>query len=229
MFFALSPYFKLEPSPSMYFVTFLVCGASHHHRKKTHIFLLFFLPSSPMRLYGICCRSGLWVFSCSVASHGIVGCSSQYWLLLFFLRFQLMLGTASPWLGQSLFVFDFVFLVVGLPSIVSARFGFQDLVFGVLTSMLSFIARGRLHSLLISFRLSFPLYSRISLQLSSHLWWLSLSPCLPLEIWIMFSFVYAMWAWKVIYGLKFSLWFLSGCLLFSLSQVVSFLSIFLLV
>ncbi|WZZ32209.1 hypothetical protein YC2023_015610 [Brassica napus] len=36
--------------------------------------------------------------------------------------FQLMLGTASPWLGQSLFVFDFVFLVVGLPSIVSARF-----------------------------------------------------------------------------------------------------------
>ncbi|KAF2586807.1 hypothetical protein F2Q70_00037549 [Brassica cretica] len=43
-----------------------------------------------------------------------------------------MLGTASPWLGQSLFVFDFVFLVVGLPSIVSARFGFQDLVFGVL-------------------------------------------------------------------------------------------------
>ncbi|KAL0756501.1 hypothetical protein Bca101_094169 [Brassica carinata] len=52
-----------------------------------------------------------------------------------------MLGTASPWLGQSLFVFDFVFFVVGLPSIVSARFGFQDLVFGVLTSMLSFIAR----------------------------------------------------------------------------------------
>ncbi|KAF3601658.1 hypothetical protein F2Q69_00037510 [Brassica cretica] len=117
-------------------------------------------------------------------------------------RFQLMLGTASPWLGQSLFVFDFVFLVVGLPSIVSARFGFQDLVFGVLTSMLSFIARGRLHSFLISLRLPFPLYSCISLQLSSHLWWLSLSPCLPLEIWIMFSFVYAMWAWKVISGLK---------------------------
>ncbi|KAF3509963.1 hypothetical protein F2Q69_00009426 [Brassica cretica] len=95
-------------------------------------------------------------------------------MLLFFLRFQLMLGTASPWLGQSLFVFDFVFLVVGLPSVVSARFGFQDLVFGVLTSMLSFIARGRLYSFLISLRLSFPLYSCISLQLSSHLWWLSL-------------------------------------------------------
>ncbi|CAN6844240.1 unnamed protein product [Brassica oleracea] len=95
-----------------------------------------------------------------------------------------MLGTASPWLGQSLFVFDFVFLVVGLPSIVSARFGFQILVFGVLTSMLSFIARGRLHSFLISLRLPFPIYSCISLQLSSHLWWLSFSPCLPLKIWI---------------------------------------------
>ncbi|KAF3576515.1 hypothetical protein DY000_02030428 [Brassica cretica] len=93
-----------------------------------------------------------------------------------------MLGTASSWLGQSLVVFDVVFLNIGLPSIVSARLGFQDLVFGVLTSMLSFIARGRLHSLLISFRLPFPLYSRISLQLSSHLWWLSLSPCLPLEV-----------------------------------------------
>ncbi|WZZ88535.1 hypothetical protein YC2023_117114 [Brassica napus] len=52
--------------------------------------------------------------------------------------------------GQSLVVFDVVFLVVGLPSIVFARLGFQDLVFGVLTSMLSFIARERLHSLLIS-------------------------------------------------------------------------------
>ncbi|KAF3514448.1 hypothetical protein F2Q69_00000704 [Brassica cretica] len=35
-----------------------------------------------------------------------------------------MLGTASPWFGQSLFVFDFVFFVVGLPSIVYARFAF---------------------------------------------------------------------------------------------------------
>ncbi|KAH0883522.1 hypothetical protein HID58_059618, partial [Brassica napus] len=112
-------------------------------------------------------------------------------------RFQLMLGIASPWLGQSFVVFDVLFLVVGLPSIVFARLGFEDLVFGVLTSMLSFIARGRLHSLLISFRLSFPLYSRISLQLSSHLWWLSLSPCLLVEVYIMFSFVYAMWTWKL--------------------------------
>ena len=166
MFFVLSPYFDHESSPSMYFVTFLVCGASHHHRKNTYIFLLFFLV---FLLYGICCRSGLWVFSFSVDSHGIVGCSSQYWLLLFFLRFQLMLGTASSWLGQSLVVFDVVFLNVGLPSIVSARLCFQDLIFGVLTSMLSFIARGRFHSFLISFRLPFPLYSRISLQLSSHL------------------------------------------------------------
>ncbi|KAF3578454.1 hypothetical protein DY000_02031224 [Brassica cretica] len=63
--------------------------------------------------------------------------------------------SSSP-LDQSLVVFDVVFLVVGLLSIVSARLGFQDLVFGVLTSMLSFIARGRLHSLLISFSSPFP-------------------------------------------------------------------------
>ena len=166
--------------------------------KRLTSFSCFSLSSSPVRLYGICCRSGLWVFSCSVDSHGIVGCSSQYWLLLFFLRFQLMLGTAYPWLGQILVVFDVVFLVVGLPSIVFAHLAFQDLVFGVLTSMFSFIARGRIHSLLISFRLPFPLYSRISLQLSSHLWWLSISPCLPLEVWIMFSFVHAMWVWKLL-------------------------------
>ena len=152
------------------------------------------LPSSPVRLYGICCRSALWIFSYSVDSHGIVGCSSQYWLLLFFLRFRLMLGTASPWLGQSLVVSDVVFLVVCLPSIVYARLGFQDLVFGVLTSIFSFIARGWIHSLLILFRLPFPLYSRISMQLSSHLWWLYISPCLPLEVWIIFLFVNAMWA-----------------------------------
>ena len=137
-----------------------------------------------------------------------------------------MLGNASPWLGQSLVVLDVVFFVVGLPSIVSARLGFQDLVFGVLTSMLSLIARGRVHILLILFCLPFPLYSRISLQLSSHLWWLSFSPCVPLEVSIMFSFMYVMWAWKVISGLKFSLWFLGGCLPFFLPKVVSILSMF---
>lgn len=70
-------------------------------------------------------------------------------------------------MGQSLVVFDVVFLVVGLPSIVSVRLGFQDLVFGDLTYMLSFIVGGQLHGLLISFRLPFPLCSLISLQLSS--------------------------------------------------------------
>ena len=67
-----------------------------------------------------------------------------------------MLGIASSWLGQSLVIFDVVFLNVGLPSIVSARLGFQDLVFGVLISMPSIIARERLHSLMISFCLPFP-------------------------------------------------------------------------
>ncbi|KAL0838136.1 hypothetical protein Bca101_090026 [Brassica carinata] len=44
-----------------------------------------------------------------------------------------MLGTTSPWVGQSLVVFNVVFLVVGLSLIVTARLGFQDLVFADLT------------------------------------------------------------------------------------------------
>ena len=48
-------------------------------------------------------------------------------------------------LGQSLVVIDVVFLVVGMPSIVPARLRFQDMIFGDMTSMLSFIARGWLH------------------------------------------------------------------------------------
>ena len=41
-------------------------------------------------------------------------------------------------MGQSLVVIDVVFLVAGLPSIVFARLGFQDLAFGDLTSMFFF-------------------------------------------------------------------------------------------
>ena len=74
-----------------------------------------------------------------IISHGVVRCSGQYWMLLFFLRFWLMLGTASPLVGSQLVVFDVVFLIVGWPSIF--RFGFQNLVFGDLNYMLSFIAR----------------------------------------------------------------------------------------
>ena len=140
-----------------------------------------------------------------VVSHNVVGFSSQYWLLLFFLRFRLMLKTASPWLGQILVVFDVVFLVVGLPSIVFACLGFQDLVFGDLTSMLSFIARGQFYSLLILFCLPFPLCFLISLQLSSLLAYLVALPfamLTTLGLHNVFVRVYVMWALKVISGLK---------------------------
>ncbi|KAF3604224.1 hypothetical protein F2Q69_00035799 [Brassica cretica] len=72
--------------------------------------------------------SGQDTLCCAVVPHGLVGWSGRYWLLLFFLRFQLMLGTASPWIVSELVVFDGVFIVVGLPSIVPTRLGFQDLV-----------------------------------------------------------------------------------------------------
>ena len=102
---------------------------------------------------------------------------------------------------------------------------FQDLVFGDLTFMLFFIVRGWLHNLLISFRLLLSLYSLISLHLHSwsRLWWLSLSPYLLLQVWIVFSYVYALCAWKIISSLKFELLFFGGRLPFSLPQVVSFL------
>ncbi|KAH0868544.1 hypothetical protein HID58_075566, partial [Brassica napus] len=71
----------------------------------------------------------------------------------------------QTYLRLSLVVFEVVFLVVGLPLLLPSRLGFQDMVFGDLTS----IARGRLHDLMISFCLPFQLCSFISLQLSTLL------------------------------------------------------------
>uniref|UniRef100_A0A0D3CT87 Uncharacterized protein n=1 Tax=Brassica oleracea var. oleracea TaxID=109376 RepID=A0A0D3CT87_BRAOL len=89
-----------------------------------------------------------------------------------------MLGTASPWLGQSLVVFDVVFLVVSLPSIVNVRLGFQDLVFGVYAIFHSSRTAPKFADFVLSL---FPsLFSH--LVTASHLWWFSLSPCLSFEV-----------------------------------------------
>ncbi|WZZ37062.1 hypothetical protein YC2023_020463 [Brassica napus] len=64
--------------------------------------------------------SGVWCFSSSPEKDSHLSLVLPCLLHLF----QLMLGTTSPWLGQSLVVFDVVFLVVGLPSIISARLAF---------------------------------------------------------------------------------------------------------
>ncbi|KAH0917664.1 hypothetical protein HID58_025324, partial [Brassica napus] len=101
-------------------------------------------------------------------------------------------------------IFDVVFPVVGLPSVVPARLGFQYLVFG------------RFHGWLILFRLPFLLYSLISLQLSSLLASLVALP-------------FAMFAnpgldsdflCMVVSGVKLRLWFLGAYLPFSFSQFV---------
>ncbi|KAH0892530.1 LOW QUALITY PROTEIN: hypothetical protein HID58_054959 [Brassica napus] len=120
-------------------------------------------------------------------------------------------------LGQSLVVIDVVFLVAGLPLIVYIRLGFQDLLFGDLTSMLFFLPRGWLHSLLISFCLFLFLCSLVSLHLSSLITSLV---ALPFAIFVtpglvVFFFVYVLCAWKVVYGLKLKLWFLGSWLPFS--------------
>ena len=70
-------------------------------------------------------------------------------------------------MGKSLVVIDVVFLVDGLPSIVFARLGFQDLVFGDLTSMF-FFHSSRMAPRYVDLILSLlSLCSLISLHLSS--------------------------------------------------------------
>ncbi|KAF3567185.1 hypothetical protein DY000_02011646 [Brassica cretica] len=111
-----------------------------------------------------------------------------------------MLGVASLGFGQSLVVFDVVFPVVGLPSIVFARIGFQDLVFGDLTSMLSFITRRRFHGLLILLRLPFlMLFYLVAAFITVHI--------------------------SVVSGVKLKLWFLGAYFPFSLSRFVSLVSL----
>ena len=167
MFFALSTYFDNESSPSIYFV--YISGMwcfSPSLEKDSHVCSCSSSPSSPVILYDIYCRSGLWVLSCVIFSHGVVGCSGQYCLLLFFFRFWLMLWTISlGWVRVcSLWCcFPRRWLVVSS----SCSPWFSRSGFGDLNSMLSFIAWGRLHSLLISFCFPFHLYSLISLQFSS--------------------------------------------------------------
>ena len=65
MFFALYPYFDLEPSPSMYFVYF----------SGVQCFSLF----SSVRLFGICYRSDILVLCCAIVSYSFVSYFGQYW------------------------------------------------------------------------------------------------------------------------------------------------------
>ena len=157
-------------------------------------------------------------------------CCRLFWsiLVLFFFRFWLILGTTSCWVGSEFSCLWCCLPLVDLPSIVSARLGFQDLVFGDLTSMLFFISRGWLHGLMILFRLLFYLCSLILLHLSLLLASLValFSPYLLLQVWIVFSSVYALCAWKVISSLKFELLFFGGRLPFSSLRLFLFFSCF---
>ena len=63
--------------------------------KDSHVCSCSSSPSSPVRLSDIYCRSGSWVLSCVIFFNGVVGCSGQYCMLLFFFRFWLVLWTIS--------------------------------------------------------------------------------------------------------------------------------------
>ncbi|KAH0898668.1 LOW QUALITY PROTEIN: hypothetical protein HID58_048236, partial [Brassica napus] len=117
-------------------------------------------------------------------------------------------------LSQSSVVFDVVFDVVFLSlTCLSARLGFQDLVFGDLTSMLFFIARGWLHGLMILFRLLFYLCSLILLHLS-----LLLASLVALFFAIFATPGLDSVFLCIISSLKFELLFFGGRLPFSLPQ-----------
>ena len=100
MFF-LSTYFGLEPSPSLFFVylSSVWCFSPSPEKDSHHALVL---PRLLRRwdYTDFFFKLTLWVLSCVVVSHNVAGFSNQYWLLLFFLRFQLTLGTASPWVGS---------------------------------------------------------------------------------------------------------------------------------
>ena len=97
IFFVFFPYFGIEPSTSIYFVYLSGMRCFSPSPKKTHLLLLFFIAFFTLRFLVFVVDRGLGVSSCAVVSRVILGCSIQYWMLLFFLRFQLMLETISPW------------------------------------------------------------------------------------------------------------------------------------
>ncbi|KAH0868975.1 hypothetical protein HID58_075997 [Brassica napus] len=102
-------------------------------------------------------------------------------------------------LGQTLVVFDVVFLVVGLSLIIHMTAPrFADFVLSPLPSLFS--------HLVVAF---------IAVCVSDG--------SLFRHVWIVFCTVYTLCAWKVVSGLKLELWFLGGWLLFSLPHVVSLL------
>ncbi|KAH0873678.1 LOW QUALITY PROTEIN: hypothetical protein HID58_071040, partial [Brassica napus] len=108
-------------------------------------------------------------------------------------------------LGWILIVFEVVFLAVGLPSIVPSHVGFQDMVFGDLTS----IARGRLHDWMISFCLPFHLFFIVVCVYVTLPFAMFATPNLDSIL---------LRIWKIVSGIKSELWFIRGWLPFSLTQ-----------
>ena len=165
--FVASPHILTASRHHLYILFIIpVCGASHHHQKNTHLHALVL--SHLLLLWDYLIFVVNRVYEFSFVRLFLMLCR-LFWsvlALLFFFRFWLMLGAASPLVGTKFSRLWCSLPVIGLPSIVPAHLGFQDLVFGDLTYMLSFIARGWFHGLLILFRLPFLLCSLVSLQLS---------------------------------------------------------------
>ena len=143
-------------------------------------------------------------------------------LVLFFLRFWLRLETRSRWVGSEFschwcYFPRHWFAVNSLCSSWFSRSGFWWSDFYALFQLEDGSTVCWFHFL--SFYI-FVFSSRCTFHHWSRLLWFSLSPYLLLQVWIVFFSVYALHAWKVVYGLKLKLWFLGGWLPFSHTKVV---------
>ena len=102
-----------------------------------------------------------------------------------------MLGTASPWVGSELVVFDVVFLprpwlvVDSFYSFWFSRSGFWW--YDVYAFFYSSRTTPRFADFVLSPLFLYVLSSHFGFHCCSCVWWLSHSPCLPLQIWIVFS------------------------------------------
>ena len=144
-------------------------------------------------------------------------------LVIFFLRFWLRLEITSPWVGSEFSCHWCCiprrwFAANSLCSswFLRSEFWWSDFYALFYSSRMA----PRFVDFILSLFYLFVLSSRCTFHWWSRLLWLSLSPYLIIHVWIVFLYVYALCAWKIVYGLKLKLWFLSGWLSFSLTQVV---------
>ena len=140
-------------------------------------------------------------------------------LVFFFLRFWLRLETTSRWVGSEFSCHWCCLLrrLFGVDSLCSSWFSRYDFWW---FDFYALFHSSRMAPRFVDFILSIFICLFSHFHCWSHLLWLSLSPYLLLQVWLVFFSVYALCAWKISNDLKLKLWFLVGWLPFSSTQVI---------